>query len=55
MVVFSSGQTVEQLNKIHTVDVENRFSGWIGVFIHGKCNSFRNTRFYFYDIFFVLR
>ncbi|VVC32964.1 Zinc finger, RING-type,Zinc finger, RING/FYVE/PHD-type,APC10/DOC domain,Galactose-binding [Cinara cedri] len=34
MVVFSSGQTVEQLNKIQTFEVENRFSGWLGVFIH---------------------
>lgn len=36
MVVFSSGQTGEQLNKIQTMDVENRFSGWLGVFIHGN-------------------
>lgn len=35
MIIFSSGQTVEQLNKIQTIDVENRFSGWLGVFIHG--------------------
>lgn len=35
MVVFSSGQTVDQLNKIQTIDVESRFSGWLGVFING--------------------
>lgn len=40
MVVFSSGQTVEQLNKIQTMDVENRFSGWLGVFIHGNINIY---------------
>jgi hypothetical protein len=36
MVVFSSGRTTEQLNKIQTIDVENRFSGWLGVFINGN-------------------
>lgn len=35
MVVFSSGQTADQLNKIQTIDVESRFSGWLGVFING--------------------
>ncbi|XP_060843295.1 E3 ubiquitin-protein ligase MYCBP2 isoform X2 [Rhopalosiphum padi] len=32
-VVFSSGQTTEQLNKIQTIDVDTRFSGWLGVYI----------------------
>lgn len=40
MVIFSSGQTVEQLNKIQTIDVENRFSGWLGVFIYGNLTNY---------------
>jgi len=35
-VVFSSGQTAEQLNKIQSIDVEHRFTGWLGVFINGN-------------------
>lgn len=35
MAIFSSGKTVDQLNKIQSVEVGNRFSGWLGVFIHG--------------------
>jgi len=44
MVIFSSGQTIEQLSKIQTIDVDSRFSGWLGVYIHGNLRGGRKIQ-----------
>lgn len=51
MVVFSSGQTAEQLNKIQTYEVESRFSGWLGVFINGIVILAYINQFFFFFFF----